>query len=163
MSQSLLKIYLLIYLLFLPSFATEIQTNIDTLSLGLQKENKHLLLFFHKAGCGFCKKMLKSTLESKQLKKMMAENFYVVDIGIDDEGIVRHKHFTGTKHDYAKSLEISFYPTIGFVDSNNSMVYGTIGYRDKKRFETILKYVYTKAYKRIDLESYQTELDFNDD
>jgi len=134
--------------------------NIDTLSKKAKLEDKHLLLFFHKFGCGFCEKMRNITLDDDKVEKIIDTDFIFVDIGIDDEGVIWHKNFQGTKHDYAKSLEISFYPTVGFVDGNNSIVYGVIGYRGAESFLRVLQYIETKSYKSMDLAAFETQLDF---
>ena len=137
--------------------------DIDALSKKAAKENKHLLLFFHKFGCGFCEKMMDVTLDDDFIEDFVDKHFIFVDIGIDDEGIVIHKDFKGSKHAYAKSLEISFYPTVGFVDGNNSIVYGVIGYRSVEKFMRALKYIKSNAYKSMDLEAFETQLDFESD
>jgi len=134
--------------------------NIDILSQKAEKEHKHLLLFFHKFGCGFCEKMTDFTLDDDTIEKMIDKHFIFVDIGIDDEGRVVHTNFKGSKHDYAKSLEISFYPTVGFVDGNNSIIYGVIGYRGIESFLKALKYIETKSYKVMDFDAFETKLDF---
>lgn len=137
--------------------------DIDALSKQAAKENKHLLLFFHKFGCGFCEKMMEITLDDENIDHYINKHFIFVDIGIDDEGIVIHKDFKGSKHAYAKSLEISFYPTVGFVDGNNSIVYGVIGYRGIEPFMKALKYIESEAYKSMGMEDFKTQLDFESD
>ena len=137
--------------------------DIDILSKQAKKEHKHLLLFFHKSGCGFCKKMRSVTLDNATTEAFINKHFIFVDIGIDDEGSVKHKDFKGSKHAYAKFLEISFYPTVGFVDGNNSLVYGVIGYRGVDSFVKVLKYIESRSYKVMDLEDFKTKLDFEND
>ena len=143
--------------------ATSNIIDIDALSKEAAKEHKHLLLFFHKYGCGFCEKMRNVTLNNKSVKHYIQRHFIFVDIGINDEGSIKHKDFKGSKHDYAKSLEISFYPTVGFVDGNNSIVYGVIGYRSIEPFMKVLKYIECEAYKSMDLQAFETKLDFESD
>ncbi|MBT8343881.1 MAG: thioredoxin fold domain-containing protein, partial [Sulfurovum sp.] len=134
----------LLFLLFFTSssFSATETIDIDLLSLEAKKENKHLLVFFHKYGCVFCEKMIESTLADESIEEIIDKYFMLVDIGIDDEGGIIHRDFNGSKHGYAKSLEIGFYPTVGFVDGNNTIVYGVIGYRDSDIFSLVLQYVY---------------------
>ena len=134
--------------------------NIDQLSLQAKKENKHLLLFFHKDGCGFCEKMRYETLDDNDIEDTIDKYFIFVDIGIDDEGSIQHRDFTGSKHGYAKSLEIDFYPTVGFVDGNNSIAYGAIGYRDIETFSLLLKYIYSGEYKAMKWEDFKSNVEF---
>lgn len=160
MFQSL-KTTLLFLLFFTSSLFGDMNTiDIDQLSLQAKKENKHLLLFFHKDGCGFCEKMLYATLDDNAIEDMIDEYFIFVDIGIDDEGSILHHDFNGSKHGYAKSLEIGFYPTVGFVDGNNSIVYGAIGYRNVEIFSMLLKYIYSAEYKVMEWEDFKSKVEF---
>lgn len=134
--------------------------DINKLSLQAKKENRHLLLFFHKEGCGFCEKMFYDTLDDSDIEEVIDEHFIFVDIGIDDEGSIRHHDFNGSKHGYAKSLEMGFYPTVGFIDGNNTMVYGVIGYRKIEAFSLILKYIHSAAYKVMEWEEFKSKLEF---
>lgn len=152
-------------LLFLLFFTTSLFSNnyiidIDKLSLQAKKENKHLLLFFHKDGCGFCEKMKYDTLDDSDIEDTIDQYFILVDIGIDDEGSILHRDFNGSKHEYAKSLEIGFYPTVGFVDGHNSIVYGVIGYRNVEIFSMLLKYVYSSEYKVMEWEDFKSKVEF---
>lgn len=152
----------LLFLLFFSSSLCSDTKNIhiDQLSLQAKKENKHLLLFFHKEGCGFCEKMIYETLDDSEIEDAIDKYFIFVDIGIDDEGSIEHRDFAGSKHRYAQSLEIGFYPTVGFVDANNSIVYGAIGYRDIEIFSLLLQYIYSGEYKIMEWEDFKSKVEF---
>jgi len=162
MPKSLIQISLFFFIITFLS-ATKNIINLNNLSIQAKKENKHLLVYFHKFGCGFCEKMQERTLDDGDIETIIDQKFIFVDLGIDDEGIVVFKEFKGTKHDFAKSLEIDFYPSVGFIDGNRSIVYGVVGYRDKKTFEVILQYIYSGAYEKMDLEAFKTQLEFEND
>lgn len=148
-------------LFFTTSLISDISIiDINQLSLQAKKENKHVLLFFHKDGCGFCEKMIYETLDDSDIEEVIEQYFIFVDIGIDDEGSIQHRNFTGSKHGYARSLEISFYPTVGFVDGNNNIVYGAIGYRDIKEFSLLLHYIYSGEYNVIEWEDFKSKVEF---
>ena len=158
----MLKSLVSILFLFTFSFSSPL-IDIDSLSKQARTQHKHLLLFFHKFGCSFCEKMQDVTLDDEKIEVYIEKNFIFVDMGIDDEGFIKHNSFQGTKHAYAQSLEISFYPTVGFIDGNNSIVYGVIGYRPAESFMQVLKYIESDAYKRMDLETFKTKLDFEEE
>lgn len=147
----------------MPVFSNTDNINIDTLVAESKKSNTHILLFFHKEGCFYCEKMMQGTLGDESIENIIGKKFIFVDIGINDTGSVIHRDFNGSKHEYAKSLEIGFYPTVGFVDDNNSIVYGAIGYQDIKSFSVLLEYVYGIHYKEIDLEEFINNVDFESD
>ncbi|MCW8822375.1 MAG: thioredoxin fold domain-containing protein [Sulfurovum sp.] len=152
----------LVILLFFssPLFSDTDNMDIDQLALHAKKENKHLLLFFHKDGCSFCEKMRYVTLDDDTIEDMIDAYFILVDINIDEEGSIHHHDFNGSKHEYAKSLEIGFYPTVGFIDGNNSIVYGAIGYQDIETFSILLKYIYSGNYKIMEWEDFQSKMEF---
>ncbi|TNF43574.1 MAG: DUF255 domain-containing protein [Epsilonproteobacteria bacterium] len=160
MFHSLVTTFLLLAFLSTSLFSTTKTIDINTLSLQAKKEQKHLLLFFHKEGCGFCIHMRYETLEDEPVADMIEKYFIFVDIGIDEEGSIEYRDFHGSNHAYAKSLKISFYPTVGFVDGNNSMVYGVIGHRDSEELSMVLEYVYTHAYKVMEWEDFKSKLEF---
>lgn len=113
-------------LLFTSSLLSDIQnTDIDQLSLQAKKEKKHLLLVFHKDGCGFCEKMIYETLDNDTIEALIDQYFILVDIGIDDEGsILLPRDF----NEYlCQIVRDGFYPTMDLVDGNNSIVYSVIG------------------------------------
>lgn len=148
-------------LFFTSSLLSNIQSiDIDQLSLQAKKEKKHLLLFFHKDGCGYCEKMIYGTLDDDNIKARIEEYFILVDIGINDEGSILHRDFNGSKHGYAKSLGIGLYPTVVFVDGNNSIVYSVIGYRDADIFTLLLRYIYSGEYKVMEWEDFKSNVEF---
>lgn len=163
MIRNTLFIFLVIQALFVSSLFALETVALDAISGKAKSEHKHLLLFFHKKYCGFCEKMKNVTLDDPKVKSYIDKHFIFIDVGINDKGMIQHKSFNGTKHAYARSLGISLYPSVGFIDGNNTLVYGTIGYRDSKAFDIILKYVQSKAYISMELEAYKDELEFAKD
>jgi len=160
MLHSLMTTLLFLLFLITPLVSDTHSFDINKLSLQAKKEKKHLLLFFHKDGCGFCEKMFYDTLDDSDIEEVRDEHFIFVDIGINDQGNIQHHDFNGSKHSYAKSLEISLYPTVGFIDANNSMVYGVVGYRKIEEFSLILKYIHSAAYKVMEWEAFKSKSEF---
>ena len=160
MFQSLMTTLLFLLIFTTSSFSTTDTIDIDKLSLQAKKENKHLLLFFHKYRCGFCEKMYYDTLDDSDIEELIEQYFIFVDINIDDDGSISHRDFKGDKHGYAKSLEIGLYPTVGFVDGENSIVYGAIGYRDIDTFSLMLQYIYSGKYKVMEWEDFKSKVEY---
>lgn len=151
------------FFFFFSSFINAQNINIDRLVSESKKLNKHVLLFFHKDGCAFCEKMSEDTLGDVTIEDIVEKKFIYIDIGINDEGSIIHRDFHGSKYEYAKSLEVGFYPTVGFVDGNNSIVYGAIGYQDIKSFSVLLEYIQDRHYMSMDLEEFRNNVDFESD
>ncbi len=57
---------------------------------------------------------------------------------------------------FSIKLELSYIHTI-FVDNNGSFIHKIIGYRNPKKFLTILNYISSRAYKRVTFEEFEDE------
>ena len=134
--------------------------NIDNYSKKL--DQKHTLVFFHMTYCPYCKKMIKKSFNNQNIQKKISEKFVLIDINIDKSGTIKYKSFQGTKLDFARSLNIHFYPTVLFINNKNEIVEEIKGYRSKAKFTNILNYISTFAYKTIDYETYLDSLEMNE-
>ena len=127
-----------------------------------KKQDKQVLIFFHMTYCGACKKMIKNSFNDQEITKQINRDFILVDLNINDNDSVIHNDFEGSIHRYAKSLNINFYPSNIFIDRDNEVIFNLKGYRDKEKFSTVIEYISTKAYKKMSLESFIDEKDFNE-
>ncbi len=162
--MKLLKIILLSLFIVVFSYAKEkkpIDINIDNISIEAKKQSKHTLLFFHMTRCPYCKKMEKFTFRNKDIKKQLEKSFIFVDVNIDDDDNIKYKNFFDTKKQFAKHLAIRFYPTVIFINDDNTIVYMLKGYRTKNKFNIVLNYIKSLSYLDMSLESYIDELEFN--
>ena len=156
-----IKIILLLLLLIVSTvFAKKIikeDVDLNIMSQKAQKENKHLLLYFKNNECPSCRKLEKFIFLNRDVRKQIAKHFITVKINIyDQEGII-YKDFFDSKLQFSKYLNISFYPTILFMDENNDLVYTSKGYKMKSKFKKILQYVNSKSYLDVDFITYQTK------
>lgn len=137
--------------------------NLNQLSSEAEKEHKYIFLFFQKEGCGYCERMIEESLGSVDIKSKLKKDFMSVRVNIDTQGAVQYRDFNGTKHAFAKFLQIGLYPSIAFLDENNNIIYGVIGYRRADQLSRVLDYVSSGNYKEIDFESFENGLDFEGD
>lgn len=160
-----MRILFAFYLLPLLVLAANLSENININQLFLEarKTDKYLFLFFHKKGCSYCERMLDESLKNLDIKSKLTKNFIFIKANIDEQGAVEYRDFNGTKHAFAKSLKIGLYPSIIFVDQNNTIVYGVVGYRKAEEFSRILDYVSSGNYQKMDFESFENLLEFEDD
>lgn len=167
MKKSNIKLFKIIFIsLFLIVFAyakehKPIDINLEILSTQAKVESKHTLLFFHMNHCPYCKKMEKFTLNNKDIKKEIEKSFLFVDININDDDNVKYKNFFDSKLQFSKYLAISFYPTVIFINEENTIVYILKGYRIKNKFNTVLNFIKSKSYLDMSLEDYKNNLEFN--
>ncbi len=158
---SFFKILIFIPFLFISSFASNIDFNIDKSVVDANKTNKHVILFLHKDNCGYCDRM-SFNLADTNTSQIIKKDFILLDINRDDDEYVLYQSFKGTNKSFMEALGINFYPTILFIDTtNNQIIYALSGYRDIQELHIVLGYISTKSYKRISLEEYKSELFFD--
>ena len=150
--------YLKIIFLFLTfsiySYAASSDINIDKLTQQANKENKHVLVFFHMDYCPYCEKMIDESFEDKKIKAQLKKDFIIVDVNINDDENIIYNDFKGDKSEFSKEMDISFYPTILFLDNENYVAYTLRGYREKDVFQRVLKFIKTKSYEDMDFSEY---------
>jgi len=120
--------------------------DLNELSKIAQQDTKHLLIYFKTTYCPSCKKIEKFTLHNKKIKNILSKDFITVKINIDDDENIKYNDFFDTKKEFAKHLNIDFYPTIIFMDEEKEIVNILKGYKTKDKFKVILKYIKTKSY-----------------
>lgn len=122
---------------------------------------KMVMVFFHTEECPYCNKMLHESFDKKSDKDIINKDYYYIDINIDSHDTVIYKKFKGTAAQFAQLFHVKFYPTILFME-HNVVVSDVKGYRNKDKFRTILKYVSSKSYESMDLETFTNEQEMKD-
>ncbi|MFZ9659107.1 MAG: thioredoxin family protein [Arcobacteraceae bacterium] len=129
------------------------------------KENethkRPMMVFFHTDHCPYCKKMITEEFDNPNIKKFIDKEFYFIDINVDSKTKIIYKDFKGTADQFGDLLEVRFYPTIMFMD-NNVIVSNIKGYRNPTKFNVIMKYIATKSFESMDLETFINELEMKD-
>jgi len=149
---------LLLIFLFLSNsllFADHSIINIDELTNKIQKNDKHIIVFFHMNYCPYCTRMEKRTLADQTIKKMIGKDFIFTHINIDQQSKIIFENKTYSTKEYADYLDIDFFPTTLFYDKEKEIVYTARGYRKIKKFKRILDFIKTKSYENIDFFDYK--------
>jgi len=148
------KIFIFLTLNYTYAFNTDLE--LDKIVSNANSTNKFIILFLHKDSCGFCEKMI-FDLDDKNLSKKIDKDFILVDINRDDDETISFQGYEGSNRDFLKKLDIDLYPTIVFMDGNSSFIYNTVGYRNPKKFTTILNFISSKAYIKTTFEEFEDE------
>jgi len=151
----------LLLIISLQAISSAKTINIDNISNQAKSQNRQLLIFFHMTYCGYCKKMIRTTLNDKRTAQKIEKNFTLLSLNINKNDSVIYKNFKGSIHDFARSLKINLYPSIIFIGENKEVIGKIEGYRGVESFSTVLEYFSTKSYKTMELDSFINELDFN--
>ncbi len=154
--MKLFKVLFLLLVINIFSFASSeyIDININKLTKQATKENKTVLLFFHMKYCPYCEKMIDESFSNKDIQAQLKKDFTVVDVNINDSETIMFNDFKGSKSKFSKKMDINFYPTILFLNSDNEITYTLRGYRDKYIFSKALDYIVTKSYEDMSFPDY---------
>ena len=151
----------LLLLAFLSSHLFAGAIDLNKIAKEAAELKKMVMVFFHTNACPYCQKMLKESFDKKSDKDIINKDYYFVDVNLDSPDTVLYKKFKGTTGQFADFFHVKFYPTILFME-HNVVVSNVKGYRNKEKFRTILKYVSSKSYESMDLETFTNEMDMKD-
>jgi len=152
--KNFIRVFISLFIMTIFSFGTDIE--LDQIVKDANKTDKPIIVFIHKDGCGFCERMI-FDMEGKNISKKLKDDFILVDINRDDDETISFEGYEGTNRAFLKKLGVELYPTILFLDGKGTSVYNTVGYRNPKKFITILNYISTKKYKKMTFEEFEDE------
>jgi len=165
MKMSKILSYIRILIFILPIFAIsadEIDFDIDKTVKAANKTNKQVILFIHKDNCGYCERMT-FLLDEKDVLKAINKDFILLDINRDDDEMVSYQGFKGSNQEFIKALDINFFPTLVFIDTDkDKIIYWELGYRNREKLMVILDYIKTKSYLKESLEAFKDERLFDE-
>lgn len=126
----------------------EIADDVDEAS----EAGKHVLLFFQLNGCPYCDAMLRESFETDPVSSYIQANFDVIAINIrGDREIAFNDEISVSEKKLGEMLKVYSTPAIVFLDENNNTITRVNGYRAPQRFQQVLEYVATQAYRHTTL------------
>ena len=89
--------------------------------------------------CGWCKKMDRSTFADESVVNYVNENYYAVKLNAESSKKITFNGHEMTEAYLARSLRVSGYPTIVFIDEKFESIRPIPGYRTAVQFKKILQ------------------------
>ena len=168
-----LTVFFKIILVFLFSIET-LSQEIKWISLEdavyLQEASpRNILIDVYTNWCGPCKSLDRITFSNKSVIKYINDNFYAVKFNAEGNDIINFKGYEFTNpnynpsksnrrnssHQLTRSLGVSAYPTIVFLDKSSNLVHRLRGYQSPRQIEVYLKLFTDENFRQI-----QTQKDF---
>ena len=122
--------------------------------LKAEKESKYVLIDFYTDWCGYCKKMDKETYTDQEVLKAISKNFVTIKINAESENKVVEGDKEITERGLANLFQVSGYPTIWFLESDNEKIAPLPGFVPAQQFKIVLDYIGEGWYKDISFEEY---------
>jgi len=119
------------------------------------EENKHVMLYIYLNGCPYCHKMLEDNIKNAPYTDFIKQNFDIIALNMKgDRSVQMNEELSLTEKELATKLKVMYTPTIVFLNSDNTVVARTNGYRSVKDFKLVLNYVQQKHYEKTSLVKY---------
>ncbi len=132
---------------------------------------RNIIIDVYTNWCGPCKMLDRNTFSNKSVIKYINENFYAVKFNAEGNATINFKSYEfknpnydpaksnrrNSSHELTRSLGVSAYPTIVFLDKSANLIHRLRGYQSPKQIEVFLKLFTDENFKSI-----QTQEDFNE-
>lgn len=132
---------------------------------------RNIIIDVYTNWCGPCKMLDRNTFGNKSVIKYINENFYAVKFNAEGNATINFKsnefknpnydpaksNRRNSSHELTRSLGVSAYPTIVFLDKSANLIHRLRGYQSPKQIEVFLKLFTDENFKSI-----QTQEDFNE-
>jgi len=130
---------------------------------------RNIIMDVYTNWCGPCKMLDRNTFSNKSVINYINENFYAVKFNAEGNDVVNFRGYEfinpnydasksnrrNSSHQLTRSLGVSAYPTIIFLDKTSNLIHRLRGYQSPKQIEVYLKLFTDENFKQI-----QTQEDF---
>ena len=161
---------ILVFLFSIDSLSQEIKWISLEDAVYLQEASpRNILIDVYTNWCGPCKSLDRITFSNKSVIKYINDNFYAVKFNAEGNDVINFKGYEFTNpnynpsksnrrnssHQLTRSLGVSAYPTIVFLDKSSNLVHRLRGYKSPRQIEVYLKLFTDENFRQI-----QTQKDF---
>ena len=104
-----------------------------------KEEPRKIFVDVYTDWCGWCKKMDRSTFADESVVDYVNENYYAVKLNAESSKKIKFNGHEMTEAYLARSMRVSGYPTIVFIDEKFESIRPIPGYRTAAQFKKILQ------------------------
>jgi len=124
-----------------------------------KQDNKHVLVYFTTAWCGYCKLMKKTTFKDPGVVALMSEKFVLAKVDGDSRDKLKVADKSGKMIDVTeRQLTLSFgvrgYPTYIFLESDGTGIAPISGYWKADQFKVALEFICSGSYETMSFKDF---------
>lgn len=138
--------------------AAAVQWKAYDAGLNLAKtQQKPVFVEFFATWCGYCKKMDKEVFSNKNVQKLLNQYFVAIRVTESSENEVKYQNNTVTEKQLTSMSGVTGFPTLMFLDTEGNEITKLPGYIGPEEMGSVLKFIGTKAYKKMDYPTFQKQ------
>jgi thioredoxin-related protein len=115
---------------------------------------KKVLVHIYAEWCVWCEKMDEKTYTDHSVQKHLAQYYYPVRIDGESQEQITFNGQSMTMQEFAKTLGVTAYPTILFIDSEGELIAQQGGFIKPDIFIKLLSYVGSDAYQKQEFDQF---------
>lgn len=119
---------------------------------------KHAFVQFFASWCGYCRKMDQQVFTDLRVRKALAKDFIPIRVTEKSQNRVKFQGKWLTEDALLPHFQVTGFPTIVFIDPQGETIGKIPGFIDATEMHTMLQYVGSSAYQKMNFESFKAKL-----
>lgn len=118
-------------------------------------QKKPVYIQFHATWCPYCKKLEQLSYSQPAIQQLLNQAFVPVRLTEGDGARYRVDGQSLSVQDLFLHYQVSGFPTLVFLEPDGKLIGKIPGYVEPKDFHSLLRYVHSQSYKRMDFEAFR--------
>lgn len=120
-----------------------------------RSQGKPVYIQFHAAWCPYCKKLEKESYSQPAIQTLLNQDFVPVRLTEGDKTRYRIAGQSVGVQDLFLDYQVTGFPTLVFLEPDGKLIGKIPGYVEPADFQSLLRYIQTRSYRRMDFDSYR--------